>query len=201
MKTIFKTPSAQICVNVLYKEVPSILLSTYQNKNKFDSLCQIGCTNFERKWSCPPYSPSYTDFTSKYEKILVLLLFAELWQFSYIKNDYLKIKAANSIMKSRVDKSLRLHLSDDSYYISTGSCRMCKPCKCKLHLPCAHPDKMSYSFEALGIDVSQMLLDIFDFKLQWYNKGKLPQYTSVVAGLLFNNCLDLQGFLNTSLLI
>ena len=149
MKTIFKTPSAQICVNVLYKEVPSILLSTYQNKNKFDSLCQIGCTNFERKWSCPPYSPSYTDFTSKYEKILVLLLFAELWQFSYIKNDYLKIKAANSIMKSRVDKSLRLHLSDDSYYISTGSCRMCKPCKCKLHLPCAHPDKMSYSFEAL----------------------------------------------------
>ena len=39
----------------------------------------------------------------------------------YIKQDYLKIKAANSILKSRIDKVLRACKDDDEKYISTGA--------------------------------------------------------------------------------
>ncbi len=113
-------------------------------------------------------------------------------QFSYVKNDYLKIKAANSILKSRADNFLSKMAKQYGRYISTGSCRLCKPCKCKVDMPCAHPDKMTYSFEALGIDVSALVDMCFQEPLLWYKPQSLPKYTSVVCGLLTNDSLSIK---------
>lgn len=192
MNIVFNTPSTTINGDINFVNVPLTKLLKYQNKQKFDLLCEKGCPNYNKKWSCPPLSPSYSKFISKYENIMVIVISTKLDQFSYIKNDYLKVKAANTIMKSRIDKALRSFISDDCYYISTGSCRMCRPCKRKLNQPCAHPDIMTYSFEALGINVSEMVSDLFDFELKWYKKKALPEYTSVVAGLIFNGGIDVE---------
>lgn len=137
------TKSAQINYNVeMCKLSPSECL-TLENKEKFQKLCDKGCTNYNMKWSCPPYSPTFSDFTSKWNNLYVIYIRVETDQFSYIKDDYLKIRAANSIMKSRADKFLRKMASCYGSYISTGSCRLCKPCRCKKGLFCAHPDEMS----------------------------------------------------------
>ena len=189
-KLIVSTKSANVVCSIDLTEAKSMQLSKYEEKERFDLLCKDGCPNYDKKWSCPPLSPSYSKFVSKYDNIIVVAISTKLDQFSYIKNDYLKVKAANTIMKSRIDRALRSFISDNCYYISTGSCRMCKPCKRKLNQPCAHPDKMTYSFEALGINVSEMVNDLFDFELKWYKKKSLPEYTSVVAGLLFNDRFD-----------
>ncbi len=74
-------------------------------------------------------------------------------------------------------------------YWSTGSCRLCKPCHKKLNEPCAHPDIRTFSYEALGVNVSSMVHDIFGIDLLWYAKGSLPLYTCVVAGLLSNQMM------------
>lgn len=71
----------------------------------------------------------------------------------------------------------------------TGSCRLCKPCHKKLNEPCAHPDIRTFSYEALGVNVSSMVHDIFGIDLLWYAKGSLPLYTCVVAGLLSNQMM------------
>lgn len=42
---------------------------------------------------------------------------------------------------------------------------------------------MTYSFEALGIDVSKMLKDLFGFELLWYKPKKLPQYRVLLQDL------------------
>jgi predicted metal-binding protein len=110
-------------------------------------------------------------------------------QFAYIENDYLKIKAANSILKSRADRFLRF-MAWHGKYISTGSCRLCKPCKCRMNQPCAHPETMTYSFESLGVDVGALIHEYFSKPLLWYKPGCLPEYTSVVCGLLTNDLLD-----------
>ena len=149
----------------------------------------IGCPNYSSKWSCPPYSPAYKDFSKNYQKLCVVLLGLDMSSLDYIKQDYLKIKAANSILKSRIDKVLRACKDDDEKYISTGSCRLCKPCHKKLNEPCAHPDIRTFSYEALGVNVSSMVHDIFGIDLLWYAKGSLPLYTCVVAGLLSNQMM------------
>ena len=116
-----------------------------------------------------------------------MLLGLNMNELDYIKQDYLKIKAANSMLKSRVDKVLRMCVEDGERYISTGSCRLCRTCRKKLGETCAHVRLRTYSFEAMGVNVSAMIKDIFDVELLWYKRGTLPMYTCVAAGLLTNN--------------
>lgn len=184
------TPSKEYNYELFFVDGLSKKLKQYESVETFKNLCEKGCPNYNKKWSCPPFSPSFSRFTQKYKYIKVVLLTIRIDQFDNIKNNYLKIKAANSILKSRVDKVLRSFISDDIYYISTGSCRLCKPCKCKINLPCAHPELKTYSFEALGINVSDLTADLFGIKLQWYSKNNLPEYTSVVAALISTHELE-----------
>ena len=184
-----KTPHGEVPYWSKVSTVSAKDILSYCNKKYFDNLCQVGCPNYSSKWSCPPYSPAYKDFSKNYQKLCVDLLGLDMSSLDYIKQDYLKIKAANSILKSRIDKVLRACKDDDEKYISTGSCRLCKPCHKKLNEPCAHPDIRTFSYEALGVNVSSMVHDIFGIDLLWYAKGSLPLYTCVVAGLLSNQMM------------
>jgi predicted metal-binding protein len=173
-------------ITALYPET----LNTYVNIDKFGKLCKLGCVNYGQKWSCPPYAPSFQDFAGGWDNLYVLYMRIATSQFSYIKNDYLKIKAANSILKSRADRFLRIMTEQNGKFISTGSCRLCKPCKRKLSANCARPNKMTYSFEALGVDVGTLVNKHFCAPLLWYKPGYLPEYTAVVCGLLTNEFLS-----------
>jgi predicted metal-binding protein len=91
-----------------------------------------------------------------------------------------------------LDKALRQVSSAAHRYISAGHCKLCKHCSCKNQLACKHPDKLTYSFEALGINVQEMVQELFGLPLLWYSKANLPQYTSVVAGMLSKQPFDPQ---------
>lgn len=193
---IAKTPKDNIKYSIQVETTTVKSIQKYINVDLFNECCKTGCKNYGMKWSCPPYAPRYENYTKKYRLINVIILQLDLSQFTYIKNDYLKVKAANSILKSRIDKTLRSFKSLERHYISTGSCRLCKTCKRKINLPCSHPQLMTYSFEALGINVSLLVQDLFDTTLLWYSKHNLPKYTSVVAGLLCNEEIDQKIIIN-----
>ena len=187
------TPSANIDYTVNFSAVESRLISSV-NKTKFDTMCEEGCPNYRKKWTCPPYSPTFNEYSANLKYTNIAFLTVSLNQFDYIKNDYLKIKAANSIIKSKADKIIRKLSCDYGKYVSSGSCRLCKPCKCKLGEACRFPDKMAYSFEALGVDVNALIKDYFKSELLWYKKGYLPEYTSVVCGILSDVIIPFKSF-------
>jgi len=187
------TSSANLSYSVDICCVSTDYINNFSDKKCFDALCKTGCINYNKKWSCPPHSPDYQSFSATWNHIFVLCFMIELSQFSYIKNNYLKIKAANSILKSRADKFLRHMSKKHGSYISTGSCRLCKPCKCKIGLPCSRPELMTYSFEAMGVDVGKLVADQFQKYLLWYKPNCLPEYTSVVCGLLTNTKITMEG--------
>ncbi len=187
-----RTPSAEIPYTVeICSATPEACVS-YMDQERFRALCEKGCPDYGCKWSCPPYAPVFTEFALKWKYMYVLFFYTDLFHFSYIKNDYLKIKAANNILKSRADRFQRRMSGLHGNGISTGSCRLCRSCKGKQSLPCAHPDLMTYSFEALGIQVDRMVEDWFHRPLLWYRKQELPEYASVVCGVLTNETLSME---------
>lgn len=159
------------------------------DKERFDKLCKLGCPNYNQKWSCPPFAPEFSGFAAGKEKLFIFYLRIGMAQYAYIQNRYLRIKAANTMLKSRADRFLRTLAPMYGSYLSTGSCRLCKPCKCKLGQQCAHPDLMTYSFEALGVDVGRLVESYFEQPLLWYRPHFVPEYTSVVCGLLTNDTI------------
>lgn len=163
----------------------------YEDKEKFLCLCKSGCKNYNKKWSCPPYSPVFSSVALKWKYLYVFYFRMPLSSFADINNPYLRVKAANIMLKSRADKYLRFMSQKYGTYISTGSCRLCNPCKCKEEKACAHPNLMTYSFESLGINVTNLINNYFNKPLQWYERKTPIEYTSIVCGLLTNEELHL----------
>lgn len=115
----------------------------------------------------------------------------ELSQFDYTKTDYMKIKASNSILKSKSDKIARIFENKLSgIMMSNGSCRLCKPCNKKKELSCKRPNDMRYSMESLGLNVEQISEDFLYHKLLWYRDKTAPKYSSVLTGILTNKYVD-----------
>lgn len=195
------TPSAEIEIHLKATLTKADLLNSYQDKNKFEKLCAEGCPNYGSKWACPPFSPSYSNLSNQYSNALLVLLYCNLSQFNYTKTEYMKIKASNSILKSKSDRLLR-YLEEKSLGImlSNGSCRLCSPCNRKKGLGCKKPMEMRYSMESLGLDVEKISLELLHHQLLWYQNKLAPEYASVVGGVLMNEQIsisDLQQSIQT----
>lgn len=85
----------------------------------------------------------------------------------------------------------KLSLEDFSH--GSGSCRLCKPCYCKMGKPCKHPDRMRYSMEATGLNVQRLSLDFLEHELLWYKDKTLPRYTSAVTLVLYNEDFTIEN--------
>jgi predicted metal-binding protein len=182
-----ETPSKRkIKIEVYSEFIPKAEIKT--NRTCFLELCKK-CRNYGKKYACPPASPDFNLLCNK-EGLYGVMLKCNLNQ---IKNtgEYNKIRIANSIMKSRIDKFMR-RLEEKSgnklKFLSSGSCRLCKKCNLEKNLPCKYPTKMRFSLEATGIHVEDLTKKLFNLPLLWYDskKHKAPKYTCVVAGMMCN---------------
>jgi predicted metal-binding protein len=157
------------------------------DKVLFDNLCKIGCPNFGKKYSCPPYSPKFENLARDFDYLFVAMFLCPLDQIK--STEYNKIRIANSVMKSRMDKFMRnLEKNEGGLFMSNGSCRLCRSCALKISRPCKYPSKRRYSLESTGIDVNQITQKYFNKKLLWYDKklSLAPEYTCVVSALFCN---------------
>lgn len=162
------------------------------NEREVRKLCQVGCINYGKKWSCPPFSPQISDLvkTGDFDNICIITAYIFLSDMHYIKNPYQKVKAANIILKSKCEKYARkVEKLTQGYALLSGSCNLCKPCSKKLNKPCKKPESRRYSLESTGINVSLLSSKFCKHELQWYKKGEDLLYTSVVTAVLYKGDL------------
>lgn len=188
---LHQTPSSRLSLNAKLKRILSSELIKYENKDDITKLC-AACPTYGKKWSCPPHSPSLSDFDlSAYPHAVLVLFWLDLDQFRNLKTEYIKIKAADSVLKSRMDRFMRnVEGSLGGIMLSNGTCKLCRPCSGSVGLPCKRPEKMRFSMEALGLDVSRIMTEVFDHPLLWYSKGQSPAYLSAATCLLMKDEID-----------
>jgi len=176
MKIRAKIDQQEFDIEVFFKFFKKEEVKT--SKEEFKELCKKGCKNYGHKWCCPPFAPSFNDYCNK-EGIFVVLFKCDLNQINSTK--YNRMRIANVVMKSRIDKLMR-ELENDfkTKFFSSGSCRLCKPCRCPE--PCKYPDKKRYSLEATGVDCADLAKRL-GVELEWYPSGNS---TSTVCGLICN---------------
>lgn len=112
--------------------------------------CQYGCGGYNKRLTCPPYSP-----TPEYTKKLLS---------EYSKGLLMQIEDISPKKELRISRKLKRIVADlereiflDGYYkafgIAAGPCRFCRTCDTtKL---CKYPYKARPAMEACGIDVFQ----------------------------------------------
>lgn len=189
---ITETPNAKIKICLKYVMTPSDSLIEYEDKSKFDEICEEGCPNYNNKWACPPYSPKYSVISKKFDNAYIFVFYCYLEQFDYIKMPYMKIKASHSILKSKSNKIMRqLEKELNGIMLPNGSCRLCKTCSCKTkESKCKKTSQLRFSMESVGLNVGSITMKFFNHELLWYSKNNVPEYSSVVTTILTNKIIE-----------
>lgn len=199
MKTEFSiiniTPGGQQTIHLIIADILTDEFMSCIDTKTIRNLCETGCVNYGKKWSCPPYSLKITDIIAgnDYDRVTLFTGYIFMDDMNYIKNSYQKVKAANMILKSKCENYARtLEKMTGGYALLSGSCNLCKPCYKKKDLPCRKPDAKRYSLESTGVNAAQAALKFCGHELLWYKKGENLLYTSAVTAVLHkgNNALD-----------
>ena len=144
------------------------------------------CPSYGHSWACPPEAPYLEEEVSKYIKFY--LIYVKFNLAEYIEKEKLKhpnrkaknIRNAflmNNILRDELEQELKLFIGenqsqyDGKLVLWDGFCRLCfnekdKNCSYDSGYSCRYPDKIRYSMEAVGIDVSQTVKNL-NFKLEW----------------------------------
>ena len=75
--------------------------------------------------------------------------------------------------------------------LTAGPCRICPDgCARVQGEPCRFPERKRHSLESLGGDITATLKDILGIDLIWDSDGRLPEYYTLTAGLLYDTGTD-----------
>lgn len=155
------------------------------DKKEFSEMCRQGCSVYKKCWACPPYSPSFLNIKKKFRRMLVFISYIHTSQIK-IKGPYLLISNVYNILAPKMHRAgMVLEKRLSGLLLKSGPCRICRKCSAQEHKPCKFPDKRRYALESAGIDVQKLSL-LLNHKLLWYSKKSLPEYISVVCGVLTN---------------
>ena len=167
----------------------------YQDREKFMAFCQE-CPRYDSLWSCPPLSFDVDEFLAPYPWINLLCAKINLEDETIRAADTAeKIKTIGwdivSTVKRETDERLRKLEGQipKSLSLSSGGCNLCKSCTRKSGRPCRQPDKMRFSLDAFGFDLTDITKDIFRVDILWC-KDSLPEYFTLIHGLLADKPLS-----------
>lgn len=151
------------------------------------------CHNYDRTWSCPSFDFDPVDYLKEYRTLRVIgwkINIPEEYRLRVYSNKEQNLMMENLLAgpKKDLDRDMLALERENpgSRALSGGSCLYCRPSDCaKVEgKPCRFPEKMRYSIEALGGNVGLTVTRYLGQKLEWIEKGRLPRYFMLVAGLL-----------------
>ena len=151
------------------------------------------CHNYDRTWSCPSFDFDPVDYLKEYKTLRVIgwkINIPEEYRLRVYSNKEQNLMMENLLAGPKKDLDRDMLALEREYpgsrALSGGSCLYCKPSECaKVEgKPCRFPEKMRYSIEALGGNVGLTVTRYLGQKLEWIEKGRLPRYFMLVAGLL-----------------
>ena len=170
---------ANICKNKI--------LSRYMDFEYFTNLCKDGCPHYNLSYTCPPNSPRFTDYTSNYEKSLIIAMYMNLDNGTSINDIHPYLRRVLSDLLIPLEKEFNGLLTDG------GRCRYCDECTYVQNLPCRFPDKIRFSMEAMGIDLDKVCKDILDHSIVW-SKDNENNYCTVLGSINFNDNISEESF-------
>lgn len=161
----------------------------YQNREKYMAYCRE-CPNYNAVWTCPPLAFAVDTYLERFEWINVLCARIILSNQVIVEADTpdkIRTVGWEILLSVKLDMEEKLRRMEKhipgSVSLSSGGCNLCKECGRKDGLPCRQPDKMRYSLDAFGFDLTAITKDMFDIDILWC-KERLPDYFTLIHGIL-----------------
>lgn len=171
----------------------------YQNREKYIGFCRQ-CPNYATVWSCPPFDFEPNAYLAGFAWVNIvgakINLSRELIERAdtteKVKNIgweiVVTVKLEMEEYMRQLEKALPASLS-----LSSGGCNLCQNCDRRDRQPCRQPDKMRYSLDAFGFDLTAITRDMLGIEIQWCRE-RLPDYFTLIHGLLTQEAMAEQDW-------
>jgi len=191
-------------------------LLKYYSPKVINKYCE-NCIKFSKVWTCPPLPFKDIDYVSRYKYCYIIsgkvhinkipkseleeLVSSALKKYGNLSNSNDEFSNTfnglyHIFREFNDDKIFSLETYfKDSISLASGRCLKCKDCSRIFNKPCLFEDKLRYSLEGLGFDVSLIIENVFKDKIQWSNDFK-PQYVTCVSALLSNEHLPVNSIID-----
>lgn len=151
----------------------------YVDVDYFLNLCRE-CPSYGRVWSCPPYDFNPVSLLKSYDMFHIQ---GYVIKYSGERTEKEMIEVLREV-KQKLSKELRLQEDDSSMALEAGSCNECERCSRSDGKKCIHPEKMRYSVESLGGNVTKILEELCGKRIQWIDGNSLPNHFILIGGIL-----------------
>lgn len=136
------------------------------------NLC-LGCENYGKKKSCPPFAKRFEDFMEDYNTMLVFALIVDIEQamrqFKKPRSYMGYLILLDRMIRNMITKITRnIESKFDGYALLEGACKLCNKCGFKKKSVCDKPEKVRPSLEASGINVAELTEKALNHVIQWY---------------------------------
>ncbi len=178
-----------------YSSIPSGLVPV--DAKATIKACRNGCSLYGRNGGCPPFSKKFSKIRRSHSLILYAKMLTEFYPPKVLNGRYYTrwvfVETFMTALTNRIGKKLASAL--DGYFLSSGHCCACRPKRCAVKdgKPCRKPDARTYSLEATGILVTELMKGVFDIELQWWRPKEpdyIPKYMLKVIGLTREKAFD-----------
>jgi len=166
-------------------------IEKYVDPPRFMEYCKA-CQNYEKRWSCSPLDIVPLDFLNSYSDIrligLEIILDKNMLQ-GVVCEAFDVPKQINTILDIEKKRLTTLLIREEksipnSQYLFSGACEICEICTRTEGKPCLSPERMRYSIEAVGADISKISEEILGIKVLWMKGSTIPEHLILICGLL-----------------
>ena len=170
-------------------------LTRYREPERFLPYCKA-CRNYGALWSCPPLEVDANAVLAGFAKAQIVAVKIVYDAQTIAEADTAeKVNAVTfkslQAVKSRLFEAMleAEAQSPGSRSFSSGGCHLCASCTRPEGKPCRQPQRMRYSLDAFGFDLTRIAQDALGIELQWPKQG-LPAYYTLVHALLTKESAD-----------
>lgn len=164
-------------------------IGRYRDAGRFLALC-AQCTNFNQMWCCPSFDFDAESLTNGFN---IVNVFGTTIEFDAETLEHGKSprsaqviadEAVGEVLKTLLPQMFSLEAEVPGSRSFTFRCTLCpQGCARSSGNPCRHPDKMRYSLEAVGFDVTAISHDLLGIDLEWSSDGSLPPRITLVTAV------------------
>ncbi|MBU2497885.1 MAG: DUF2284 domain-containing protein, partial [Proteobacteria bacterium] len=160
-----------------YGAIPSSFVPI--DKKTTVAACKYGCGLYGRNGGCPPFAPNFNEIPGNELLILYARLETKHYPHRVLSGPYytkwVLIETLLTPLTNRIGRRIAGLL--DGYFLSSGNCQVCRPKRCavKEGKRCRNPEGRSYSLEATGVLVTELMKRFLGIELDWWRKGE-PAY-------------------------
>ena len=163
----------------------------YRDVERIAALC-AQCPSFGKSWGCPPYDFDPSIVSDGFNTVTLIgttIKFDEATRAACETPEQSRAvatQAMQEVWKTILPGLMERERQYPGSRCFTFRCRLCREgCTRPEGKPCRHPDRLRYSLEAVGFDVSAAARDLLGIDLEWSSDGSLPKHITIITALMY----------------